>query len=183
MRKKVIFNDVVNILPDTIEDNRGSFTEIYNKKKMAELGIEDDFIQDNSSFSIYSNTLRGIHFQINPYAQSKLIKVDKGKIFDVFIDLRRNSSNFETHSSYVLTPKDGWLYIPRGYAHGFCTLESDTKVIYKVDNYYNKEFEQGLKWDDPFFDINWPIDKKKLIISDKDLNLPFWDNIRDKIDF
>ena len=161
MRKKVIFNDVVNILPDTIEDNRGSFTEIYNKKKMVELGIEDDFIQDNSSFSIYSNTLRGIHFQINPYAQSKLIKVDKGKIFDVFIDLRRNSSNFETHSSYVLTPKDGWLYIPRGYAHGFCTLESDTKVIYKVDNYYNKEFEQGLKWDDPFFDINWPIDKKK----------------------
>ena len=150
---------------------------------MIELGIEDDFIQDNSSFSIYSNTLRGIHFQINPYAQSKLIKVDKGKIFDVFIDLRRNSSNFETHSSYVLTPKDGWLYIPRGYAHGFCTLESDTRVIYKVDNYYNKEFEQGLKWDDPFFDINWPIDKKKLIISDKDLNLPFWDNIRDKIDF
>tara|TARA_Y100001954_G_scaffold55762_1_gene59953 strand:+ start:3815 stop:4366 length:552 start_codon:yes stop_codon:yes gene_type:complete len=183
MRKKVIFNDVINILPDVIEDKRGSFAEIYNKKKMAELGIMDDFIQDNSSFSIYANTLRGIHFQINPYAQSKLVKVEKGKIFDVFIDLKRNSSNFETYSSCILTPKDGWLYIPKGYAHGFCTLENDTKVIYKVDNYYNKEFEQGLRWNDPFFKINWPIDEKKLIISDKDLELPFWSDIREKIDF
>ena len=183
MRKKVIFDDVVNILPDNMEDNRGSFAEIYNKRKMSELGITEDFVQDNSSFSLYANTLRGIHFQLNPYAQSKLIKVENGKIFDVFINLKKNSSNYESYSSCELTPADGWLYIPKGYAHGFCTLDDNTKVTYKVDNFYNKESELGVRWNDPFFNIDWPIKEKKLIISDKDLKLPFWADIREKVNF
>tara|TARA_B110000444_G_scaffold261018_1_gene310514 strand:- start:13370 stop:13927 length:558 start_codon:yes stop_codon:yes gene_type:complete len=181
MKTEIIFNDVIKIIPNVSRDSRGFFSESYNKAVMFDLGIKEDFIQDNHSFSKYSNTLRGLHFQIPPYAQSKLIKVLSGSIFDVFVDLRKDSETFQKFESCTLGPDDGWLYIPKGFAHGFSTLEDNTNVSYKVDNYYSKDHERGINWNDSFFSIDWPIDIEKKIISEKDSNLPIWNNTKEII--
>ncbi len=183
MKREVIFSDVLNIKPRTYKDDRGKFTEIYNKSELNNLGINDDFIQDNVSFSIKALTIRGLHFQENPFAQSKMIKVLNGSIFDVFIDLRKDSKFYEQYGSKTLKPSDGWIYVPRGFAHGFCTLENSTKVLYKVDNHYNKVSENGILWNDPFYSIDWPIGDSNPILSDKDSKLLKWEEMRSTITF
>ena len=181
MKKINIFSDVAVITPDTFEDSRGFFSETYNRASIKKLGIDIDFIQDNQSFSQNVNTLRGIHFQSPPFAQSKLIRVLSGSIFDIFIDLRKDSETFERHGAYTLKPEDGWLFVPKGFAHGFVTLENKTNILYKVDAHYNTDCEHGIKWDDDFFSIEWPVDEKKIIISEKDSNLPLWQDVREKV--
>ena len=174
-----IFNDVKLITPKKHDDLRGFFSEIYNNKDFKNLDIKTDFVQDNLSFSVNSNTIRGMHFQKEPFSQAKLVKVLKGSIFDVFIDLRDNSEFYENYGTYNLNENDGWLFVPKGYAHGFCTTEPDTLVLYKVDNHYNAKLDSGLIWNDPFFDIPWPKNSEEIIISDKDSRLPNWNQVKD----
>jgi len=183
MKTVNIFNDVKKIHPTIYSDTRGSFSEDYNYEKFSKIGITDSFVQDNISISKKKGTIRGLHFQLNEYAQSKLIKVISGSILDVFIDLRRDSVNFEQYSSINLTEDDGWLYIPRGYAHGFCTLQDDTIVMYKVDNYFNSDNDSGIIFNDDFFKINWPVKEEHAVISEKDKSLSKWLNIKEKIGF
>ena len=176
---KNIFSDVKYLHLDKHEDDRGYFSEIYKENEFRDLGIKTQFIQENMSFSKKKNTLRGIHFQTEPFAQSKMIKVLKGSIFDVFIDLRKNSENFQNYGYFNLSEDDGWLFIPRGFAHGFLTTSDDTLITYKVDNYFDKKSEKGIIWNDSFFNIPWP-ERSELIISDKDLLLPSWEKISDE---
>ncbi|MDA9904428.1 dTDP-4-dehydrorhamnose 3,5-epimerase [Hyphomicrobiales bacterium] len=183
MKKIKLFNDVFKISPHLHSDERGTFTEDYNKNEFFKLNINDNFLQDNISFSEHKNTIRGLHFQLKPHSQSKLIKVIDGSIFDVFIDLRKESSTYNKFESFILKKNDGWIYIPEGFAHGFCTLENKTTVHYKVNNYYDKNSDKGIIWNDPFFNINWPLEGNEPIISEKDKKLPMWSIISQDIDF
>ncbi len=174
-----IFSDVKYISLDVHNDKRGFFSETYNEEIFKSCGISDKFVQDNISYSFKKNTLRGLHFQLKPFSQSKLIKVLKGSIYDVFIDLRKNSDEFENYGFFELNEENGWLLIPNGFAHGFLTTSDDTMVIYKVDNYYNKEKETGIIWNDSSFNIEWPYDKNHLIVSEKDQSLSTWNDIKE----
>ena len=180
---EIIFNDVKRFKPYNYNDERGYFSEIYRKDLFEELQIGGNYLQDNFSYSKNINTIRGLHFQLPPKAQKKIIKVIKGRIWDVFIDIRKDSPNYKQFSFVEHGVDDGWLYIPNGYAHGFCTLEEDTVLIYKVDNYYDPELDSGINYLDPNFDISWPIEKNREIISEKDKNLPFFDEIDEEISF
>ena len=156
------------------KDDRGTFQETYNRDIFKSNGFEDDFIQDNLSFSKKRGTIRGLHFQKGEFAQSKLIYVLKGKILDVFVDIRKTSNNFGKYFSIEISSEDSFLYIPRGFAHGFCTLEDETSVLYKVDNLYNKDHESGLNWKDPNLKIKWP-SFQQYYLSEKDKSLPFFE--------
>ena len=169
--KKIFFNGAVKLIkPDIHLDNRGTFFESYNFRIYKDkYGIKDEFVQDNFSFSKNKNTIRGLHFQINPYQQSKLITVINGSILDVFVDLRKNSKTFGKYYSVKISDKDHVnLYISKGFAHGFRTLENNTKVIYKVSNYYSPKFERTIIYSDKLIKINWGLQKTKIIISQKD---------------
>ena len=169
--KKVFFNgDVKLIKPNIHLDNRGTFFESYNFKIFKNTyGIKDEFVQENNSFSKNINTIRGLHLQLNPYQQSKLITVINGSILDVFVDLRKNSKTFGKYHSIKMTDKDPvYLFISKGFAHGFRTLENNTKVIYKVSNYYSAKFERTIIYSDKLIKINWGLQKAKIIISQKD---------------
>ncbi len=178
-----VFSDVLLIKEDNHTDERGFFSELYNKKIMNEIGINEIFVQDNLSFSKNKGTLRGLHFQTPPKAQSKLLRVVSGEIIDYFIDLRKESKTFEQHGSIKLIDDSGWLYIPKGFAHGFCTISDDTRVMYKVDDYYSKDNDTGIKWNDEYLNLKWPFEKNELIISDKDNNLPKWLEIKELTGF
>ena len=156
MTKKNIFSDVSLVSIDKYIDQRGFFYENYNKNYLLDLGIKESFIQDNISFSIQAGTLRGLHFQYGNFAQSQLISVLKGSIFDVFLDLREKSDTYGEYYSISLDTDSGLLYVPKGFAHGFCTLENDTLISYKVDQIYNRENESGVLWNDPDLEIIWP---------------------------
>ena len=149
----------------------------YNKNYLLDLGIKESFIQDNISFSIQAGTLRGLHFQYGNFAQSKLVSVLKGSIFDVFLDLREKSDTYGEYYSISLDTDSGLLYVPKGFAHGFCTLENDTLISYKVDQIYNKENESGVLWNDPDLEIIWP-EYNEYIISDKDKLLPKFKDVK-----
>tara|TARA_B110000003_G_C16617930_1_gene522001 strand:- start:129 stop:689 length:561 start_codon:yes stop_codon:yes gene_type:complete len=174
-----IFSDVKYIPLNIYNDKRGFFSEIYNQNVFKKHGISNSFIQDNISYSLKKNTLRGLHFQLKPFSQAKMIKVLKGSIYDVFIDLRKDSDEFEKHGFFELNQEQGWLLIPNGFAHGFLTTSDQTTVIYKVDNYYNKEKESGIIWNDSSFKIKWPCNKNNLIISEKDNSLLTWNSIKE----
>ena len=135
MKKNNLFSDVVLITPATFEDARGFFSETYNRAAIKKLGIDIDFIQDNQSFSQNANTLRGIHFQSPPFAQSKLIRVLSGSIFDIFLDLRKDSEPYERYGSFTLNHEYGWLLILKGLANGFVTWDAQTNSHYTVDVY------------------------------------------------
>lgn len=160
------------IEPTVFGDNRGFFLESYNKKEFEEIGITDEFVQDNHSKS-QKNVLRGLHFQKN-YPQGKLIRVIKGKIYDVVVDLRKENSTFGKWFGVELSEENKYmLYIPKGFAHGFLTLEDETEVLYKTTDYYNSEDEDGIIWNDKTLNIDWKfkeygIDEKNLILSEKD---------------
>ena len=177
MTKKNIFSDVSLVSIDKYIDQRGFFYENYNKNYLLDLGIKESFIQDNISFSIQAGTLRGLHFQYGNFAQSKLVSVLKGSIFDVFLDLREKSDTYGEYYSISLDTDSGLLYVPKGFAHGFCTLENDTLISYKVDQIYNKENESGILWNDPDLEIIWP-EYNEYIISDKDKLLPKFKDVK-----
>jgi len=163
---------VVIIEPDVFGDNRGWFTESYNKEKFADLGITADFVQDNHSFSATKGTLRGLHFQNAPYAQSKLIRCTRGAVLDVAVDLRKDSPTYKEWISVELTAENKkQLFIPKGFAHGFLTLTDDVEFQYKVDNYYNKEADRSVRFDDPEIGVNWVNDEP--ILSEKDKSAPY----------
>lgn len=153
-------------------DQRGYFVETYNKCSAAELGLTACFVQDNQSFSIKQGTVRALHFQVPPKSQAKLVRVLHGSIYDVAVDLRSGSPTYGRWTATTLTANDGHqLFVPRGFAHGFCTLEPNTEVAYKADEYYAPELEQGLAWDDPTLAIHWPITLADAVLSDKDRRL------------
>jgi len=164
---KTDLKDVFLITPQVFQDERGFFLESYSKKKFQENGIKAEFVQDNHSKSLKKGTLRGLHFQLPPYTQAKLVRVIKGKIFDVVVDLRKNSPTFGKWQGFELSYKNFLiLFVPRGFAHGFCTLEDEVEVEYKCDNFYWPQSDSGLIWNDSMLKINWPVDNP--ILSEKD---------------
>src|SRR5271169_720502 len=150
--------DVKLIAPDRFRDSRGFFSEVFSHQALREANIDLDFVQDNHSFSIEPGTVRGLHFQRPPRAQGKLVRVVRGKILDVAVDLRRGSPTYRRHVSAELSA-DNWLqlWIPPGFAHGFCTMEPNTEVLYKTTDYYSPQDDAGIAWDDPELAINWPV--------------------------
>jgi dTDP-4-dehydrorhamnose 3,5-epimerase len=161
------------IAPKKHGDHRGFFSETYNRKTLAAAGVDLEFVQDNQSLSAQTGTLRGLHFQIPPFAQDKLVRVVRGAVLDVTVDLRKRSATYGRHVAVTLSAEN-WrqLLIPIGFAHGFCTLEPDTEVIYKVTNYYSAEHDRGLAWDDPALGIAWPVAAERAILSEKDRRNP-----------
>ena len=165
--------DLKIIVPKRHADARGWFRETWNAKTLARLGIEATFVQDNQARSLHRGTVRGLHFQIEPAAQGKLIWVTRGAIFDVAVDIRPGSANFGRHGDAELTAENGHqLWVPAGFAHGYCTLEDDTEVQYKVTDYYNPAHERGIAWNDPDLAIRWPVAPKSAHLSDRDACLP-----------
>jgi len=165
--------DVKLLTPKIFRDERGFFSETYNQKALTAAGIDRTFVQDNQSLSRVKGVLRGLHFQIAPHPQGKLVRVTRGAIFDVAVDIRQGSATFGRHVSAILSA-DNWsqLWVPEGFAHGFCTLEPDTEVIYKVTDFYAPECDRGLAWDDPDLGIAWPLSEAQAILSDKDRRHP-----------
>ena len=174
MKIKSLFSDVKLIEPIYHNDDRGFFSEIYNKNIFYENGVNEKFIQDNLSFSLDINTIRGIHFQKNPYEQSKLIRVIQGEIQDVAIDLRPDSKTYKEYVSVKLNEKNkNLLFIPKGFGHGFLTLSENAIVSYAVDVKYNPDYDSGVRFNDEVLNISWLLDSEKIILSKKDENLPF----------
>jgi dTDP-4-dehydrorhamnose 3,5-epimerase len=168
--------DLVILTPDVFEDERGFFFEAYNKNKLSGLEIEIDFVQDNHSFSL-RGTLRGLHYQNPPFAQTKLIRVLQGGIMDVAVDLRKNSPTFGKHFGIHLSAENKkQLFVPQGFAHGFSVLSETAVVMYKCDQFYNKQSEGGIRYDDPTLNIDWGMDLADAIVSEKDLILPDFAN-------
>ena len=161
------------ITPRKHGDHRGYFSEVYRRDALAGAGLSLDFVQDNHSLSAQVGTLRGLHFQAPPFAQDKLVRVLRGAILDVAVDLRASSPTFGRHVAVELSAAN-WrqLLVPIGFAHGFCTLETDTEVFYKVTNYYSAAHDLGLAWDDKALAIAWPVDVRSAVLSDKDRRLP-----------
>ena len=164
------------ISPNVFNDERGYFFESFNEGKFESLtGISIDFVQDNQSLSS-KGVLRGLHFQIGDFEQAKLVRAVKGSILDVCVDLRKNSKTFGQYFSIILDDKNHQqLFIPRGFAHGFLSLENNTIINYKCDNYYNKNAEKGIVYNDETLNIDWNIDNSKIILSNKDKELPDFD--------
>lgn len=161
------------IIPRRFADERGWFSETYNAKKLAELGIHDAFCQDNQSLSSIAGTLRGLHFQRHPFAQAKLVRCLAGRIFDVALDIRRDSPTFGRWVGTELSATNGkQLYIPVGFAHGFLTLEDNCMVAYKTNAFYSAESEGGIAWNDPEAAIEWPLGGLRPHLSAKDALLP-----------
>jgi dTDP-4-dehydrorhamnose 3,5-epimerase len=154
-------------------DPRGYFVETYNRQAFAAAGITEEFVQDNASLSIEAGTIRGLHFQIAPFAQAKLVRVDRGRILDVVVDLRRSSETYGRHIAIELSGENRLqLFVPIGFAHGFCTLEPNTEVAYKVTAHYSAAHDRGLAWNDPGLAIPWPVAADRAILSDKDTRHP-----------
>ena len=160
---------VKRVIPKRHGDDRGWFSEVYRADLLAEHGIANAFVQDNQSFSAPVGTLRGLHFQVAPNAQAKLIRVLAGAILDVAVDIRSDSPSYGRHVAVRLDAACGeQIFVPAGFAHGFCTLEPDTMVAYKVDAYYSPADDRSLRWNDPAIGIDWPVTEADAILSGKD---------------
>ncbi|MFZ7131938.1 MAG: dTDP-4-dehydrorhamnose 3,5-epimerase [Eubacteriales bacterium] len=168
---KTDIEDVIIIVPKVFGDHRGWFTETYSKEKFKELAFDIDFIQDNHSFSAQKGTLRGLHFQLNPKAQTKLVRCTRGRILDVAVDIRKGSPTYKKWVAVELTEENkNQLLVPKGFAHGFITLTDNVEVQYKVDAYYSPENDRSIRFDDPDICVHWGVDNP--ILSEKDLNAP-----------
>jgi dTDP-4-dehydrorhamnose 3,5-epimerase len=158
--------------PRRFTDSRGYFVETYNQRALAVASVSMQFVQDNLSFSAKASTIRGLHFQLPPAAQTKLVRAARGRVFDVAVDLRQGSPTFGRWFGATLTAEGGeQLLIPRGFAHAFCTLEDNCEVAYKTDDFYAPKSDSGLIWNDPDLGIDWPIAANSVILSDKDMKL------------
>ena len=167
--EKTSLDDVLVIHTRKFVDNRGFFAEIYNREDFVENGITDVFVQDNHSYSKTSGVLRGLHFQLPPHAQSKLIRVTRGSVFDVAVDIRKGSPTFLKWVGLELSTDNCLqLYIPSGFAHGYVTLEDDTELLYKVSEFYAPDCERTINYKDPTIGIQWTINSDHLILSEKD---------------
>ncbi len=173
---QVIKTDILDLLlikPKVFKDNRGFFLESYSEKTFSELGITTHFMQDNHAFSQTKGVLRGLHFQLPPHTQTKLVRVTRGSVYDVAVDLRKESPTFGKCQGFELTADNFYmLYIPQGFAHGYCTLEDDTEFMYKNDNFYAPDYDAAIRWNDPTLKIDWPVDEP--ILSEKDAKAPLF---------
>lgn len=164
--------DVISIEPKVIQDARGFFFEFYHQELFRRNGIHATFVQDNYSRSS-RGVLRGLHFQIEPKAQDKLVRVTRGEVFDVAVDIRKDSKTFGKFVSTVLSEENKkTLFIPKGFAHGFLVLKDGTEFLYKVGDFYSLEHERGIRWDDPEIGIPWPKLNRSYILSEKDKTYP-----------
>lgn len=168
---KTRLDGVIIIEPKVFRDERGFFTESYSFKKFEEAGLHYNFIQDNHSLSVREGTIRGLHYQANPKAQTKLVRILKGEALDVAIDIRLGSPTYRQWISIKLSTENmRQLIIPRGFAHGICTLAPDTEVFYKVDEFYAPDCDRAIRWNDPDIAIEWPYNDP--LLSEKDSNAP-----------
>lgn len=165
--------DVKVLMPKRFTDPRGFFSETYSKRALDAAGIPMVFVQDNYAHSTQRGVVRGLHFQAPPFAQDKLVSCIRGSVLDVAVDIRRGSPTYGRHVKVVLSPGQ-WnqILVPVGFAHGYCTLEDDTVVVYKVTGYYSPAHERGLLWNDPELGIEWPITPEQAFLSDKDRQNP-----------
>ena len=174
--KELNIKGVYEIQLESVPDKRGNFTRIFDDKVFKEHNLNYTWVQENHSYSQHKNTIRGLHFQFPPFSETKLVRCIKGEIYDVFLDLRKDSLTFGKYDSIILSQNNNkMILIPKGFAHGFCTLTNDCEVLYKVDNYYNPYKESGIRWNDPDLKINFPITAHELTISSKDVNLQTFD--------
>ena len=172
--KTTVIPAVKLLTPKKFGDNRGFFSETFNQKTFRDLiGAEIEFIQDNQSLSVEKGVVRGMHYQLPPMAQDKLVRVTRGAILDVAVDIRRGSPTFGKHVAAVISAEN-WrqIFIPVGFAHGFVTLEPNTEVLYKVSNYYSPKDERGILWNDPKLAIDWGISESAAVMSEKDRKYP-----------
>lgn len=171
--ERLAIPEVLLIHPKKFGDDRGFFSETYSRQAWRQAGFETEFVQDNHSLSAKAGTVRALHFQVPPFAQDKLVRVVRGAILDVAVDLRRGSPTYGRHVSAEISAAN-WtqILVPGGFAHGFCTLEPDTEVIYKVSNPYSPDHDRGLMWNDPDLAIAWPVSAAEATLSDKDRRHP-----------
>jgi dTDP-4-dehydrorhamnose 3,5-epimerase len=175
---KTDIDGVIVIEPKVLGDARGFFYESYRKELFTRNGIPDDFVQDNVSSSVLG-VLRGLHYQLAPRAQAKLMRVLRGSVYDVAVDIRSGSKTFGKFFSITLSAENKkMLYIPKGFAHGFCVLEEGTEFMYKVSDYYSPEHERGVLWSDPGLAIPWPKLDREFILSEKDRKYPCLKNVK-----
>lgn len=164
---------VLLITPDRFGDNRGFFSESWNKRRMAEAGVDLDFVQDNHSLSEKRGTVRGLHYQTPPHAQDKLVRCGRGALLDVAVDIRAGSPTFGQWVSAKLSAENGCqLLVPKGFAHGFVTLQPDTEIVYKCTDYYAPEYDRAIAHDDPALGIDWGVDLALRTLSEKDASAP-----------
>lgn len=165
--------DVLLIRPNIFRDDRGAFLESFSARRYRDHGISQDWVQDNLSTSVYG-VIRGLHYQRPPFAQAKIVQVIRGRILDVVVDIRKGSPTFGKHLAVELDSEDRMqILVPHGFAHGFSVLSSHADVLYKTDNYYSRDHEAGLRFDDPDLAIDWRIPSQEVILSPKDLELTF----------
>ncbi len=175
---------VVEIIPAKAGDARGFFAETWSRQRFVDQGLRQDWVQDNQSLSAEKGTLRGLHFQVRPFAQDKLIRVLKGSIFDVAVDLRKSSPTYGKWVSCVLSPESfNQLLVPKGFAHGFLTLEPSTEVFYKVSAPYAPQCDRAIRYDDPAIAIDWPLAGAAPVLSAKDRAAPLLSDIASSIEF
>lgn len=164
---------VVILTPARFGDARGFFAESWNRKRMAEAGLDIDFVQDNHSLSARTGTVRGLHFQSPPHAQAKLVRCGRGRLWDVAVDIRAGSPTYGRWVGVELSAENGrQLLIPAGFAHGFVTREADTEIVYKCSDYYAPDCDGGIRWDDPALGIDWGLGGLAPVLSDKDAKAP-----------
>ncbi|MCG8493214.1 MAG: dTDP-4-dehydrorhamnose 3,5-epimerase [Sneathiellales bacterium] len=171
--EETALKDVKIITPRKFGDSRGFFSEVWSKKSLLAAGIEEEFVQDNHAFSAEKGTIRGLHYQLPPFAQGKLVRVTRGAALDVAVDIRKGSPTFGQHVAVELSA-DNWrqLWVPAGFAHGYCTLTEDVEFLYKVTGEYSPEHEAGILYNDPDLAIDWRLGEASPRLSDKDLILP-----------
>jgi dTDP-4-dehydrorhamnose 3,5-epimerase len=177
--ERTSISDVVLVTSRRVGDARGWFSETYSARAFAQIVGDITFVQDNQAFSAEKGTLRGLHFQHPPEPQAKLVRVLRGSIFDVAVDLRLGSPTYGRWVGATLTAQGGeQLFVPRGFAHGYCTLEPDTEVAYKVDGFYAPACDAGLAWDDPILAVAWPISPEEAVLSEKDKVQPAFETFQ-----
>jgi len=170
---------VLVITPKRFSDDRGFFSEVYNAQTLATGGLEQNFVQDNHSYSADAGTVRGLHYQSPPAAQAKLVRVSRGAVIDIAVDIRQGSPTFGMHVKQKLSSDNGvQLYVPDGFLHGFITLEPHTEVQYKVSSYYAPEHDGAVLWNSPELGIDWGLDAAKAVLSKKDASAVPWEDFQ-----